>query len=66
MKMNKKKRIHHTKEDWMYIYQCTDARWDGVINYSSALIPVIVLFRNPDDGTNKMRMQKYYIIKGSE
>lgn len=48
------------------IYQCTDAGWDGVINYSADLIPVIVLFSTPDNGTNKMRKQKYDTIKRSE
>lgn len=44
-------------------HQRTDAGRDGVINYSSALIALIVSFRTPNNSTNKMRKQKYNAIK---
>lgn len=64
--MNKNNKIYHNRDDIMVnkyspsvIYQCTDAGWDVIINYSSAPIPVIVLLRTQDNGTNMMRKQKY-------
>lgn len=37
--------------------------WDEVINYSSAYSPVIVSLRTPDNGTSRMRKQKFDTIK---
>lgn len=69
-KKRRRKDTHHNREEitekrknLSVSHQRTDAGRDGVINYSSALITLIVSFRTPNNGTNKMRKQKYNAIK---
>lgn len=60
-KLSKKTRVNHSSgvTPWLIrtapvsdlLYQCTDAGSDASINYSSALISVLLLLRNPDNGT---------------
>lgn len=58
-----REQIMEKRKNLAVSHQRTDAGQDGVINYSSALIPVIVSFRMPNNSTNKMRKQKYNAIK---